>query len=196
MVQQSGVFSRKTAQEREMERRVKERQQELLEYYRTRQREIVSSATASDTELPVTSVGRGEEHAASSPLGGREGRTETMTDASQVSNSLYSVPSAEKRSYSEERYERKVPSAASSRQNKGERLSAEDLCLFSSVCSWLGCEQRKPTVFCSVVTVGGAELSQITEVKSPERQTPTCKSQTDLLCHSVQFPHAIKLFPL
>lgn len=119
MVQQSGVFSRKTAQERETERRVKERQQELLEYYRTRQREIVSSATASHTELRVTSVDRGGEPAASSPLGRREGRTETMTDASQASNSLYPIPSAEKRSYSEERYEKKVLSAASSRQDKG-----------------------------------------------------------------------------
>lgn len=119
MVQQNGVFSRKTAQEREMERRVKERKEELMEYYKTRQREIVSSAAVSDTRLQ-TSVDRGERHAVSLPLGGREGRMETMTDESQVSRSLYSVPSAEKRSYAEESYEKKVLSASSSRQSKGE----------------------------------------------------------------------------
>lgn len=118
MVKQNGVFHRKTAQEREMERRVKEKKQELMEYYKTRQRENVSSATGTDTK-PQTGVNRGEERIASSPLSRREGRMETMTDVSQVSNSLYSVPSAEKRSYSEEFYEKKVLSAASSRQNKG-----------------------------------------------------------------------------
>lgn len=118
MVKQNGVFHRKTAQEREMERRVKEKKQELMEYYKTRQRENVSSATGTDTK-PKTAVNRGEERIASSPLSRREGRMETMTDVSQVSNSLYSVPSAEKRSYSEEYYEKKVLSAASSRQNEG-----------------------------------------------------------------------------
>lgn len=109
MVKQNGMFHRKTAQDREMERRVEEKKQELMEFYKT-QRENVSSAT---------SVNRGEERIASSPLSRREGRMETMTDVSQVSNSLYSVPSAEKRSYLEEYYKKKVLSAASSRQNKG-----------------------------------------------------------------------------
>lgn len=117
MVKQNGMFHRKTAQDREMERRVEEKKQELMEFYKT-QRENVSSATGTDTK-PQTSVNRGEERIASSPLSRREGRMETMTDVSQVSNSLYSVPSAEKRSYLEEYYKKKVLSAASSRQNKG-----------------------------------------------------------------------------
>lgn len=136
MVKQNGMFHRKTAQDREMERGVEEKKQELMEFYKT-QRENVSSATGTDTK-PQTSVNRGEERIASSPLSRREGRMETMTDVSQVSNSLYSVPSAEKRSYLEEYNKKKVLSAASSRQNKE-----------------------------------GAELSQIPEVKSPERQTST-----------------------
>lgn len=183
MVKQNGVFYRKTAQEREIERRVKERKQQLMESYKTRQSEIVSPATVLDTKLR-TSVDRGGEHVASSPLSGREERIKTITD---VSNSLYSVPLAEKRSFSEEYYEKKVLSAASSRQNKGEGLSAEDLCLFTSVCYWLGCKQRKSTVtvFCSFATVEGAERSQITEVKSPELPTSTCESQTDSLCHQI-----------
>lgn len=119
MMKQNGVFHRKTAQDLEMERRVKERTQQLMEHYKTRQREIVSSANVSDAKLH-TSADRGEELAAPSPLSGREGRTETMTDVSQVSSSLYSVPSAEKRWYSEEFEEKKVLSAASSRENKGE----------------------------------------------------------------------------
>lgn len=117
MVKRNGVFHRKTAQELEMERRVKERTEQLMEHYKTRQREIVSSV--SDAKLH-TSADRGEELAAPLPLSGREGRTKTMTDVSQESNSLYSVPSAEKRWYSEEFEEKKVLSAASSRENKGE----------------------------------------------------------------------------
>lgn len=119
MVKQNGLFNRKTAQEREMERRVKERKQQPMEYYKTWQREIVCSATVADTKLQ-TNVNRGEEHAASSPLGVGEGRMETMMDASQVSNSLYSAPSAEKRLYSEEGFGKKVLSVATSRQNRGE----------------------------------------------------------------------------
>lgn len=139
IVKQNGVFYRKTAQEREMERRVNERKQQLMELYKSRQREIVSSATVSDTNLQ-RSVDRGEEHSASSPPSRREGRTEAMTDVSQVSSSLYSPPSVEKRLYSEEFYEKNVLSVASSRQNRGEGLSADDLGLFTSICSWLGCE--------------------------------------------------------
>lgn len=172
-----------------MERRVKEKKQELMEYYKTLQREKVSSATGTDA-IPQTSVNRGEERVSLSPLSRREGRMETMADVSRVSNSLYSVPSAEKRSFSEEYYEKKVQSAASSRQNKGKSLVARSSTRSStSVCSWLEFEQRKSTVamFCSFATVEGAEPSQIPEVKSPEQQTSTCKSQTDSLCHQIYF---------
>lgn len=118
MVKQNGVFHRKTAQEIEMERRVTEKKQELMEYYKTLQREKVSSATGTDPILQ-TSDDRGEERISLSPLSRREGRMETTADVSRVSTSLYSVPSAEKRSFSEEYYEKKVQSAASSGQNKG-----------------------------------------------------------------------------
>lgn len=118
MVKQNGVFTRKTAQEREMERRVMERKQELLDYYRTRQREMLSSSSK-----PLANDLRGEEHVA--PSGQREGRTDSMTDVSQVSSSLHSLPLAEKRSNSEEFYEKKTPSLASTGQNEGERWLAE-----------------------------------------------------------------------
>lgn len=117
MVTQNGVFSRKTAQEREMERRVKERKEQLLEYYRTQQRGIVPPAPA-----PLASVGRGGGgggRVASSALDGTEGRMESMAAVSQVSPSLHSVDT---RSYLEEK---KVASSSSSEQGDGERRSPQ-----------------------------------------------------------------------
>lgn len=130
MVKQNGPFHRKTAQEREVERRVKEKKQELMEHCKTLQKENVSPVTGADMK-PLTSTHGGEEHVASSPLSRREGGMEKMTDVSQVSNSLYSVPSPEKRLYSEGYYERKVLSVASSRQDKGKWPLHEALYAFA-----------------------------------------------------------------
>lgn len=118
MVKLNGAFLRKTAQEREMERRVKEKKLELLEYYKAQQRENISSAASTET-TPQTRASSREENVSSSPLSRRGGQTETRTEVRQVMNSLQRE--REKRSYLEEFYEQKVPSVASGRQSKGKR---------------------------------------------------------------------------
>lgn len=118
MVKQNGDFHMKTAQEREMERRVKEKKKELMELYKTQQRDIFSSTPATNTKTQ-TSLNRGEQDITS--LNRREERDvkETIADVSQVSNRLYSTPAAEKHSYSQQYYDKNVLSAASNRQNEG-----------------------------------------------------------------------------
>lgn len=118
MVKQNGEFHVKTAQEREMEIRVKEKKKELMEFYKTQPRDIFSTMPATNTKTQ-TSVNGGEQNITS--LNRREERDvmETMADASQVSNRLYSTPAAEKHSYSEQYYDKNVPSVASNRQNEG-----------------------------------------------------------------------------
>lgn len=118
MVKQNGEFHIKTAQEREMERRVKEKKKELMELYKTQQRDIFSTTPATNTKTQ-TSVTGGEQYITS--LNRREERDvmETMADVSQASNRLYSTPAAEKHSYSEQYYDKNVLSVASNRQNQG-----------------------------------------------------------------------------
>lgn len=112
MVKQNGEFHMKTAQEREMERRVKEKKEELMELYKTQQRDIFSTTPATNTRTRTSD---------NASLNRREERDvmETMADVSQVSNRLYSTPAAEKHSYSEQYYDKNVLSVASNRQNEG-----------------------------------------------------------------------------
>lgn len=126
MVKQNGVFHMKTAQEREMERRVKEKKKELMELHKTQQRDIFSTTPATNA-ITQTSVDGGEQYITS--LNRREERDvmETLADVSHVSNRLYSTPAAEKHSYSEQHYDKNVLSVASNRQNEG-KSSRSCLC--------------------------------------------------------------------
>lgn len=118
MVKQNGEFHMKTAQEREMERRVKEKKKELMELHRTQQRDIFSTMPATNAKTQTSDNG-GERYITS--LNRREERDmmETMADVSHVSSKLYSTPAAEKHSYSEQFYDKNVLSVASNRQNEG-----------------------------------------------------------------------------
>lgn len=116
MVKQNGEFHMKTAQEREIERRVKEKKKELMELHKTQQRDIFSATPATNAKTQ-TSVNGGEQHITSLNRREEGDVTETMADVSQVSNRLYSTP--EKHSYSEQCYDKNVLSVASNRQNEG-----------------------------------------------------------------------------
>ncbi|XP_062243095.1 uncharacterized protein LOC133953277 isoform X2 [Platichthys flesus] len=88
MVQAKGVYHRKTVQELDLERRVNERRQELMESYRARKEERIES--------------RGEEGGTTLETWRREERDETERRAygSQTSNGLHSTPAPERESYS------------------------------------------------------------------------------------------------
>ncbi|XP_060950361.1 uncharacterized protein LOC133027378 isoform X2 [Limanda limanda] len=88
MVQAKGVYHRKTVQEQDLERRVNERRQELMESYRAQKEERIES--------------RGEEGGTTLEKWRREERDETERRASgsQRSNGLHSTPAPEPESYS------------------------------------------------------------------------------------------------
>ncbi|XP_053274279.1 uncharacterized protein LOC128436551 isoform X1 [Pleuronectes platessa] len=88
MVQAKGVYHRKMVQERDLERRVNERRQELMESYRAKKEERIES--------------RGEEGGTTLETWRREDRNETerRADGSQTSNGLHSTPAPEQESYS------------------------------------------------------------------------------------------------
>ena len=86
MVQAKGEYHRRTVQERDLERRVNERRQELMESYRAQKEERIES--------------RGEEAATILETWRREEREETERRASQTSNGLHSSPAPERESYS------------------------------------------------------------------------------------------------
>ncbi|XP_008413658.1 uncharacterized protein LOC103468376 isoform X2 [Poecilia reticulata] len=101
MVQRSGVFYMKTAQERELDKRVLERKRELMESFRAQKEEKKKSVVVNS--VPDTDVfGRGEE-AVSTVERRREYNDEVEGRAAetQVSNGLYSSPAPEQPSCSE-----------------------------------------------------------------------------------------------
>ncbi|PWA32743.1 hypothetical protein CCH79_00012451 [Gambusia affinis] len=101
MVQRNGVFYMKTAQEKELEKRVLERKQELMESFKAQKEEKKKPVVVKS--IPDTGVfGRGEE-AISTVERRREYKDEVegRVDETQVSNGLYSSPAPEQPSYSE-----------------------------------------------------------------------------------------------
>ncbi|XP_035002459.2 uncharacterized protein DDB_G0271670, partial [Hippoglossus stenolepis] len=88
MVQAKGVYHKKTVQERDLERRVNERRQELMESYRAKKEERIES--------------RGEEGGTTLETWRSQERDETERRAggSQTSNGLHSTPAPERESYS------------------------------------------------------------------------------------------------
>ncbi|GLD66334.1 uncharacterized protein AKAME5_001773600 [Lates japonicus] len=122
MVQQNGVYHMKTAQERELEKRVNERKRELMESYRAQKeerRETVASTRITDTETQ-RSIDRGEEYSATFDRRRRQERDEmeARVGVSQVSNGLHSTPAAERQSYSELHDDRQVKRTPSFRLNQ------------------------------------------------------------------------------
>uniref|UniRef100_A0A4W6FUJ1 AIG1-type G domain-containing protein n=1 Tax=Lates calcarifer TaxID=8187 RepID=A0A4W6FUJ1_LATCA len=108
MVQQNGVYHMKTAQERELEKRVNDRKRELMESYRAQReerREMVASTRITDTE---TQRSRRQER----------DEMEARVGVSQVSNGLHSTPAAERQSYSESHDDREVKRTPSFRLNQ------------------------------------------------------------------------------
>lgn len=115
MVKESGVFYTKTHQERELEKRVKERKQELMEIYRA-QREQRQEAKASKhpKESKAQSRSEGEEEYATS-ADRRKGKNgmEDNVDVSHAHHTLYSDQE------SASGYVREVTTKAASRLDSG-----------------------------------------------------------------------------
>ncbi|XP_033478935.1 GTPase IMAP family member 8 [Epinephelus lanceolatus] len=104
MVKRSGVYYMRTAQERELEKRVKERKRELMETYRAQRREPVASTHILNTETrrSVDRVDRGEEYSTILERRREERHeTEESVGVRQRSNGLHSTPAPEQQSYSE-----------------------------------------------------------------------------------------------
>ncbi|XP_069024388.1 GTPase IMAP family member 8 [Embiotoca jacksoni] len=102
MVQKNGVYQKKTVQERELERRVKERKQELMENYRaqkeSKRRAVVSTSVQNTETLDI-----GEECINVLERRRRAEREEIVgkVGVSEVSNGLHSTPAPERQSYSD-----------------------------------------------------------------------------------------------
>ncbi len=123
MVKKNGVYYMKTAQERELEKRVKDRKRELMESYRAQKeerREAAASTRVPNTET-LRSVDRGEEYSTAVGRRRREVRdvVEGKASVSQESNGLYSTPASEQLSYSEPHNDRQVKRTPSFRLNAG-----------------------------------------------------------------------------
>lgn len=121
MVKEKGVFSVRTAKEKELEKRVKDIQQEVMENYRVQKeerRETVASSHITNTKTQ-RSLDRGEEYITS--LEGRREERDVMEgrlNVSQVSNGLHSTPAPQQHSYSEPHIDRQET------RTPGFRLSA------------------------------------------------------------------------
>ncbi|KAF0037524.1 hypothetical protein F2P81_010398 [Scophthalmus maximus] len=103
MVQQNGVYHRKTVQERELEKRVTERRRELMESYRSQKEERKEVALTRTTNTETQrSVNRGEEFSSTVERATRPVRDEMegRVGSSLGSNGLHSTPAPERQSYS------------------------------------------------------------------------------------------------
>ncbi|XP_026158442.1 uncharacterized protein LOC113127816 isoform X2 [Mastacembelus armatus] len=105
MVQQNGVFYKKTAEDREFEKQVKEIKREPTESYRVQkeeERETVGSTHITSTETE-NSFRRVNHYSIILERKRRQEREkmDERVNVSQVSNRLHSTPAAERQSYSE-----------------------------------------------------------------------------------------------
>lgn len=119
MVQRNGVFYMKTAQERELEKRVLERKRELMESFKAQKEEKKKPVVVkSDPDTGVS--GRGEE-AISTVERKREYKDEVegRVDETQVSSGLCSSPAPEQPSHSEPQEDTQFTRTPSFRLNAG-----------------------------------------------------------------------------
>lgn len=131
MVKKNGVYLVKTAQERDLEKRVRDRKRELLESYRAQKEERgrETSTHILNTETQ-SSVERAEERINTSERRRREEREsdamEERVSVRQRSNGLRSTPAPEREPCSEPPPDREVKRTPSFRLNAGklhEKLS-------------------------------------------------------------------------
>lgn len=189
MVKENGVFYMRTAQERELEKRVKDRKQELMENYRAQKeerRETVASKHITNTKTQ-RSIDRGEVYITFLERKRREERDvmEGIRDVSQVYNGLHSTPAPERQSYSEPPNGRQVmtprhPVTPRYRLNAGKKPmglgSGSYFCTkFCSISQYNKSSKLTRIHICSFYSVDGAVLSQMSEVKSSPKQITTCK---------------------
>ncbi|XP_035515880.1 uncharacterized protein LOC118326855 [Morone saxatilis] len=111
IVKKNGVYYMTTAQERELEKRVEDRKQELMESYRAQKeerRETAASTHITNTETQ-RSIDRGEEYSAALEKR-RSDVIEGRVNVSQVSNGLHSTPAPERQSFTDDRQVKRTPS--------------------------------------------------------------------------------------
>lgn len=181
MVKRNGVYYVRTAQERELEKRVKERKRELMETYRAQRREPVASTHILNTETrrSVDRVDRGEEYSTILERRREERHeTEESVGVRQRSNGLHSTPAPEQQSFSEPHDDRQFKRTPSFKLNAGKCMH------FCTQFSTSQCHVKKNkcghktglkfTVFSSV---DGAILSQMSEGKSTPKVVTTCELQ-------------------
>lgn len=132
MVRKNGVYYMKTAQEKELDRRVKDRKRELMESYQALKEEkkrTFSSRTSSNTEP----LNRGEESISVFERRTREEQDELDSSVFEttVTNGLHSAPAPEQQSPSESPDYRTFTRSSSFRLNAGKGgLFLEFYCLF------------------------------------------------------------------
>ncbi|KAK5623523.1 hypothetical protein CRENBAI_013031 [Crenichthys baileyi] len=119
MVQRSGIYHKKTAQEIELEKRVVERKRELMENFRAQKEEKKKPVVAKS--IPNTNTfDRREESIREREEDRRrkyEDEIEGRVAETQVSNRLFSTPAAEQPSYSEPEDDRQLTRTPSFRLN-------------------------------------------------------------------------------
>ncbi|CAN9510492.1 unnamed protein product [Ophioblennius macclurei] len=104
LVQKRGVFHMKSPQERELERQVKQRKEELLESFRAQKEAQLRARESSSSAKYTETLRRNEEYvsALEKTRKGRDDRDDGMR-VEPFSNGEYSTSSIERRSYSETR---------------------------------------------------------------------------------------------
>lgn len=127
MVAQNGVYYIKSAQERELEKRVKERKRELMESYRAQKeerREMIASKHILNTET-LRSIDGEDESSITIKRRKNDERDvmEGRVDMSQVSNGLHSTPAPEQQSYSESHADGQMKRTPSFRLSAGKSQS-------------------------------------------------------------------------
>ena len=186
MVKRDGVFYMKSAQERELEKRVKDRKRELMESFRAQKEERMQS---SNTETRK-SFDRGEEYSSSFERRRTEER-EGPVSVSQRSNGLHSTPAApERNSYSDLYEDKALKRTPSFKLNAGK---CQQNWILDSFFYNISCKKKQKRRKMNVNTqleltycfwsVDGALLSQMSPDKSSPKVVTTCESHHLVLCH-------------
>lgn len=122
MVKKNGVFSMRTAEEKELEKRMKDIKQQVMENYgaqKEERRETVASSYITNTKTQ-RSLDRGEEFITSLERGGEDrDLMEGRPYESQVDNRLHLTPTPQQHSYSEPHTDRQELRTASFRLSEG-----------------------------------------------------------------------------
>lgn len=123
MVERNGLYYMKTVQETELEKRVRERKQELLESFRAQKeerREMVTEVRITNTEK-YRSIDRGDEFSATVEKRRRQERNvvDNRTGGCQAPDGPHSSPAPEQQPYSKAQDESQFRRTPSFRLNAG-----------------------------------------------------------------------------